>query len=190
MGAVMVIPSPVVCLLGLIACSATAQSQTVPAGYRQVAQEAGVPSKLLYAVALAESGQSAFSGGAFRPWPWTLNVNGKGRYYRSRQAAWQALQHTLASPEMSVDIGLMQISWRYHQSVLGSGWAALDPYHNLRVAAALLRDCLAAHEHWLPSAGCYHAPNNAYRAEHYSQRVKTHWQRLTDEPQGVVGGAP
>ena len=77
----------------------------------------------------------------------------------------------------------MQISWRYHRSVLGSSWQALDPYHNLRAAAAILRDCFVEHSHWIQSAGCYHAPNDPARADRYGQRVKTHWMRLTDSSQ-------
>ena len=160
--------------------STTAQSQPVPAGYHQVASEYGLPPTLLYAVALTESGQSSHSDGQFRPWPWALNIDGEGHYFQSRLMAWQALQVVLTETKASVDIGLMQISWRYHQSALGSSWQALDPYHNLRVAAAILRDCFAEHTNWIQIAGCYHAPNDPARADRYGQRVKAHWFRLTN----------
>lgn len=155
-----------------------AWSQVVPVGYQHVALEYGVPPSLLYAVALTESGQSLFSRGEFRPWPWALNIDGEGYYYPSRQQAWEALQVVLTEPRASVDVGLMQINWRYHQASLGSAWQALEPYHNLEVAAAILRDCFAQLGDWLPSAGCYHAPNHAERARRYSQRVNAHWRRL------------
>ena len=147
------------CVIGLLWWSTAAQSQSVPVGYKQVASEYSLPPGLLYAVALTGSGQSSLSEGQLRPWP--------------------------TETKTSVDIGLMQISWRYHRSVLGSSWQALDPYHNLRVAAAILRDCFVEHSHWIQSAGCYHAPNDPARADRYGQRVKVHWRRLTGTPMEV-----
>ena len=173
-----------VCFFGVLWWSTSAQSQSVPVGYKQVASEYGLPPALLYSVALTESGQSSLSEGQFRPWPWALNIDGEGHYFSSRQLAWHALQVALKEA-LSVDVGLMQISWRYHRANLGSSWQALDPYHNLRVAAAILRDCVVEHTHWIQSAGCYHAPNDPARADRYGQRVKAHWMRLTDTPQEV-----
>ncbi|MAT91222.1 MAG: lytic transglycosylase [Halioglobus sp.] len=173
-----------VCFVGVLWWSTSAQSQSVPVGYKQVASEYGLPPALLYSVALTESGQSSLSEGQFRPWPWALNIDGEGHYFSSRQLAWHALQAALTEAS-SVDVGLMQISWRYHRASLGSSWQALDPYHNLRVAAAILRDCFVGHTHWIQSAGCYHAPNDPARADRYGQRVKAHWMRLTDAPQEV-----
>jgi len=177
--------SVIVWFVGFMWWSTTAQSQPVPVGYQQVASEYGLPPALLYAVALTESGQSSLSEGQFRPWPWALNIDGEGHYFPSRQMAWQALEVVLTETKAPVDIGLMQISWRYHRLALGSSWQALDPYHNLRVAAGILRDCSVAYTNWIKSAGCYHAPNDPVRADHYSQRVKAHWMRLTDTPTEV-----
>jgi len=177
--------SIIVCAVGLLCGPMIAQSQPVPAGYQLVASEYGLPPALLYAVALTESGQSSLSHGEFRPWPWALNIDGKGQYFPSRQSAWQALQTALAETDASVDIGLMQVSWRYHKSALGSSWQALDPYHNLRVAAALLRDCLIEHRTWIESAGCYHAPNNPARANRYGRRVQERWTQVLDAPEEV-----
>jgi soluble lytic murein transglycosylase-like protein len=176
-----VIPS-VVCLL---CWSAVVAAQSIPAGYRQVASEYDLPPALLYAVALTESGQSSLSEGRFRPWPWALNINGEGHYFPTRQEAWQALQAALVNANGSVDIGLMQISWRYHRAALGPAWQALDPYHNLRVAAAILRDCYVEHTNWMQSAGCYHAPNDSAKAQAYGGRVKQQWMQLTDRQQEV-----
>lgn len=172
-------------VIGLLCWSAAVQSQPVPTGYQQVAIEYGLPPALLYAVALTESGQSSLSKGQFRPWPWALNINGEGHYFPSRQRAWQALQTALTETGNSVDIGLMQVSWRYHRAALESTWQALDPYHNLRVAAAILRDCYVEHTNWMQSAGCYHAPNDPAKARAYVRRVKQHWMQLADTSQEV-----
>ena len=64
-------------------------AQDVPSGYRRVAQQAGVPADLLYAMALTESGSRVQQG--IRPWPWTLNIAGRGYRYSTRQDACMAL---------------------------------------------------------------------------------------------------
>jgi hypothetical protein len=157
-------------------------AQPVPDGYQTVAVQYSIPPRLLYAVALTESGQSALSGQQYRPWPWTLNIDGRGEYYRSRRAAWSDLQSAITQGRSSVDIGLMQVNWRYHQGALKSAWQALDPYYNLRVAAQLLSRCHSRHGDWWQSVGCYHAPADPERAMRYQEKVREQWNHL-DEAQ-------
>ena len=78
----------------------------IPEGYVRVAAVHGVPAEVLYAVSLTETvmAPSAIAGvmkkrdadfrlpSVARPWPWTINVAGKGYRYASRLQAWQALQ--------------------------------------------------------------------------------------------------
>lgn len=150
----------------------------VPEGYRQVAQVHGIPSALFYAVALAESGKRIDGLRVMRPWPWTLNVHGDGRFYPSRQAAAFALQQALARGRTSVDIGLMQVNWRYHGAALGRVEDALDPYRNLNVAAMILTACYQSLNDWWAAVGCYHAPDDPERATRYRERVWGIWAGL------------
>lgn len=142
----------------------------VPSGYRRVAAAQGFPAEVLYAVALAESGRKLASG-AVRPWPWTLNVAGRPYRYATRREAFRALEGFLAQGEMLIDIGLMQINWRYHRDTLGTPWQALDPYHNLRVGAALLKRRYRLDGDWWAAIGHYHRPAGGQRAERYRRRV-------------------
>ena len=152
----------------------------VPAGYRAIAAERGIPESVLYAVALTESGKQVASADVYRPWPWTLNVAGRGYFFESRLAAWQALTDWLAQGERVIDIGLMQINWRYHAERLGTPWQALDPYHNLRVGAGILQACYTQRQDWWESVGCYHAPANPERAERYRRQVRSRWQQIVN----------
>jgi hypothetical protein len=133
---------------------------------------------LFYAVALAESGTRVEALGAMRPWPWTLNVQGDGRFYLSRRAATLAFEDALSTGWTSVAVGLMQVSWRYHRRALGHVAGALDRYRNLNVAAAILTACDQAHHDWWAAVGCYHAPNDPARAERYRDRVRRLWRGL------------
>jgi soluble lytic murein transglycosylase-like protein len=168
--------------LAVMVCAVplAAAEPPVPRGYRAVAEAYGVPSDVFYAVALAESGRRIATLAAIRPWPWTLNVAGDGRFYASRWAAVSALQGALAVGRTSVDVGLMQVNWRHHRAALGAADKALDPYRNLNIAAAILVACHRAHEDWWAAVGCYHAPRNPERAARYRDRVRAIWRDLPD----------
>ena len=150
----------------------------IPPAYRQVALANEIPADIFYAVALAESGRRLGDSPIRRPWPWTLNIHGEGAYFSDRRSAWRAAIAAIARQRTSVDFGLMQVNWRYHHERLGDPWQALDPYHNLRVGADILRECFTSERDWWASVGCYHAPANPARAERYRRRVLSRWQRL------------
>jgi len=159
----------------LLTSSALAE---VPPTYAQVAARYAIPPKLLYAVALTESGRPIELLGDRRPWPWTLNIAGTGHFYPDRIAAWRALDAALEQGQTRVDVGLMQVNWRYHGERLENSWQAFEPAHNLAVAAEILQRCFAERGDWWASVGCYHAPNHAQRAARYTDRVRAAWQSL------------
>ena len=152
--------------------------EAVPSAYCLVAAEYEIPGPLFYAIALAESGKMIGPINRRRPWPWTLNIAGDGVYFKNRWQAWRALDESLRAGETSVDIGLMQVNWRYHRARLGNTWLALDPTHNLNVGADILKDCYQKRRDWWASVGCYHAPSNQARAKRYRARVRALWREL------------
>ncbi|HNP34344.1 MAG TPA: transglycosylase SLT domain-containing protein [Woeseiaceae bacterium] len=150
---------------------ATLPLMSIPSAYRTAADAAAVPAPILYAIALTESGQPLVGG--LRPWPWSLNVAGDSQFFTSRRDAWLCLQQALAV-HRNVDVGLMQVSWRYHADELDSPWQALHPQWNLAVGAAILKDCFDDRQNWSLAIGCYHAPNDPTRASAYRERVERH----------------
>ena len=149
----------------------------VPEAFQETADRFSLPAQVLYAIALTESGRRVDANGTFRPWPWTLNVHGQGHFFSTRQAAETRLRAWLADGEDRIDVGLMQVHWRFHRDALGDPEQALDPVHNLRVAARILQRCLDRHTDAWVAAGCYHAPNHRERAARYRQRAQANWQR-------------
>lgn len=111
----------------------------VPRAYVQAAAQAGVPSRLLYAIALHESAL-AFGPNMVAPWPWTLRMQGRPWRFNTYE---EAVRHlTVAVDQMGLNYvycGPMQVSWRVHQARLGTPAQAIDAYHNLAVGASILR---------------------------------------------------
>ncbi|EAN4681529.1 hypothetical protein EHN46_21815 [Salmonella enterica] len=153
-------------------------AQDVPVGYRQVAQQAGVPADLLYAMALTESGSRVSQG--LRPWPWTLNVAGKGYRYSTRQEACIALNQFIrtTSPKR-IDAGLGQINIGWNGHFFATPCDALAPYPNLQIAARLLRSHYDRWQNWYEAAGRYHHPAGGKPAQRYRQQVSRHLQKLS-----------
>jgi len=164
-----------------ISTTTCVQANAVPSGYQGIADQYQIPSKILYAIALQESGKK-LSNGAFRPWPWTLNVEGKPKRYKTRKAAWLVLKQYVGQGKVLIDIGLMQVNWHYHQKKLGTLWRALEPYHNMRVAADILTSEYRKRKDWLRAVGAYHSPGSKKRqrknAERYRRRVARHMASL------------
>ena len=170
-----------IALLWLAICPTSHAEESLPPVYRWIAADKEIPAGLFYAVALAESGKTVSAIGGRRPWPWTLNIAGEGVYFNSRWEAWRALDESLRAGQDSVDIGLMQVNWHFHQARLGNTWLALDPTHNLSVGADILKDCYRRRRDWWASVGCYHSPSDQARAQRYRARVVALLRELPGE---------
>ncbi|WP_156294540.1 transglycosylase SLT domain-containing protein [Serratia oryzae] len=165
-------------LLNSASCPAAVSSQTIPAGYYQVATLERVPAEALYSLALTESSKKLPHG--VRPWPWTLNVAGAGYRYATRQEAYQALLGFMRSHSLKrIDVGIAQVNLGWNGHHFRSAWEAFDPYTNLHVAARILRDCYDKQPgSWITAAGCYHHPAGGQPARTYQAIVKRHLNRL------------
>jgi len=134
------------------------------------AEATGVPVRLLLALAPVESGVGSRTGRIY-PWPWTLNINGRGSYhFRSRAAAERHLDALIAAGIDNVDIGCLQVNWHWHGPAFASPAAALIPALNAQYAASLLRKYRAQSGTWSDAVGLYHS-HNPRLAEVYRCRV-------------------
>lgn len=148
-----------------------------PPAYQLAAHAAGVPSPVLYAIALQESGIQI--RGQLRPWPWTLNVAGKPLRYRSYQAACAGLteaMHHVPSRQIDVGLGQINVGHQAHRGVAPCD--LLDPYRNLALAATILREQYRPREDWLHAIGRYHRPVGGAPAARYRRDVQRHLNRV------------
>ncbi|WP_238897580.1 transglycosylase SLT domain-containing protein [Achromobacter xylosoxidans] len=161
---------------GLYACAAPAQEIPPPA-YQLAAQRAGIPSIVLYAVTLQESGIRR--SGRIVPWPWSLNVAGQSRRFATRADACAGLQQAMrATPHTRIDAGLGQINLGYHKHRFDQPCDLLDPYRNLAMAAEILKEQHVPGEDWLLAIGRYHRPAGGEPAARYRRSVSRHLARV------------
>lgn len=154
--------------IGLTLMLACSPAMAIPPLYAEIAVREGIPPKVLYSIALTES-QKRLDNGNVRPWPWTLNVQGKGYYFDSEQQACQALTRWL-SVTNNIDIGLTQQNWRWQGEHFSSPCEVLNPHINLSHAARLLKSGYERRGNWLDAAGWYHRPAGGKPAQQYQSR--------------------
>lgn len=164
-------------LLGGLAAHAAAAQEIPPPAYQLAAQRAGIPSTVLYAVALQESG--ARLNDRLIPWPWSLNVAGATKRYNTRAEACAGLHQALRQvPSTRVDAGLAQINLGHQRHRYAQPCDLLDPYRNLAIAAEILREQYAPGEDWLLAIGRYHRPAGGAPAARYRRSVDRHLARV------------
>ena len=115
------------------------------------------PPGLLATIAKVESGRPDGSGG-LQPWPWTINADGQGSFYASRQEAVASARSGLASGVRFMDVGCLQVDLQMHPDAFGSLDQAFDPDTNADYAARLLRSLRdGASGNWYTAIGLYHS---------------------------------
>ena len=135
------------------------------------ANESGVPLPVLRAIAIVESGRSA--SGRVRPWPWTVNVAGKGYWFESRALAATFAQARLDEGQRSFDVGCYQINYRWHGGAFPSVDAMFEPDANASYAAGFLRQLHGEFGDWSAAAGAYHS-----RTEERATAYRTKFDRV------------
>ena len=150
----------------------------VPADYVTAAELHGIDDPaILYAIAMQESGRLDRETDLLEPWPWTLNVDGKGYFFADMTEIWDALARFVQEEPNHIGLGLVQVTWPFNPDILSNPYLALDPSTNLSLGAQILRDCYDRLDDWWQAVGCYHSPTPKI-ATAYRQRVYRHWLAL------------
>jgi Transglycosylase SLT domain len=119
------------------------------------ARRGGVPVEVLFAVALTETGQHR--DGRMRAWPWAINREGKGYWFKSHEEAMAFAQASLAQGRPSFDVGCVQINYRWHGHAFPSLDDMFDPEWTATYAAQFLRTLYEERGSWSAAAGAYHS---------------------------------
>jgi hypothetical protein len=143
----------------------------------------GLPERMMDAIAVVETGRPDAASGTLRPWPWTINAEGQGFFFASKQQATEAVHALQARGVRSIDVGCMQISLMFHPNAFASLDQAFDPAANARFAARFLTALRATHRDWPAAIAAYHSETPALGAA-YQRLVLARWERP-----GMTAGA-
>ncbi|MDF1732108.1 MAG: transglycosylase SLT domain-containing protein [Minwuia sp.] len=133
-----------------------------------------IPSGLLAAVAVVESGRAIHAGADISAWPWTIHAEGRGRWHDAKSEAVAAVQALKAKGVKNIDVGCMQVNLRYHPEAFDDLEGAFDPATNVEYAATFVKQLFAETRSWSRAISFYHN-REPKRANAYRRKVMAAW---------------
>ncbi len=130
-------------------------------------REYAIPTHLLSAIASTESGRYHEGLKMRLPWPWTINVEGTGYFFNTKEDADQlAVRKLQMRGIQSIDVGCMQVNLMHHPHAFRSLEEAFEPQYNVAYAAGFLRGLYQQDGSWKQASADYHSHTPA-RGEEY-----------------------
>lgn len=126
----------------------------------RAASESGVPLDVLRAITRTETGRSR--EGRLQPWPWTVNMEGTGKWFQSEAEAQAYVTKHYKRGARSFDVGCFQINYRWHHEAFDSISDMFDPLTNARYAAQFLGQLYQEFGSWSKAAGAFHSRTPKY----------------------------
>ncbi|BBJ32484.1 transglycosylase SLT domain-containing protein [Rickettsia sp. R2] len=137
----------------------------MPQLIQKIEKEHEIPSGLLAAIASVESGLK----------PYAIGVSGKSVKASSKEEAKQIIKQYLAKGITNIDIGIMQINWRWHAKEFDQDLDdMLNPLQNIMYAAQLLKSLHEKHQSWQKAVRYYHSAKDEHHRK-YSKAVLVSW---------------
>lgn len=144
----------------------------------RASRQMNVPADVMLAISLTETGRKM--QGEFRPWPWTVNMEGKGFWFDTREEALAYVKKRHAQGARSFDVGCFQINYKWHGQHFRSIEDMFDPQINATYAAKFLGDLFRETGGWTRAAGAYHSRTPEY-ANRYAARFDRYRARIAGD---------
>lgn len=160
---------------------------------QHAATKTGVPLDVLRSISLSETGRT--KDGAFDPWPWTVNMEGVGKWFDSYEQAQAYVDRHFQDGARSFDVGCFQINYRWHGDAFASVRQMFDPRMNALYAARFLQELHGEFGNWSQAAGAYHSrtPKLARKYAARFDRIRAKLQPFRPTPDSapiIVGTGP
>jgi len=157
-------------LVGVCALPAKASTdQICDHAANNAAKSSGVPLPILRAITRTETGRSR--GGEVEPWPWTVNMEGAGKWFASEASARAYVERHYSRGARVFDVGCFQINYRWHGTEFASIDEMFDPIANAEYAAGFLMRLYNETGDWTAAVGAYHSRTPKF-AERYIRRFE------------------
>jgi hypothetical protein len=167
--------------LAVVTCAGQATAGPVDGLCAALARRAerteGIPSGLVEAVALAESGRWFAHDGTTRPWPWTITAGSDSFFLSSKPEALRKVHELRSQGRSNIDVGCMQINLGYHGDAFASVADALEPAANVAYGAQFLKKLREETRSWARATAHYHS-RHPQRGQAYREKVYRFWHQV------------
>lgn len=142
------------------------------AAARIAANSSDVPLSVLLAITRSETGRGRKGG--LHPWPWTVNMEGKGVWFDTEDEARAYVFKHFKRGARSFDVGCFQINYKWHGTAFSSIDEMFDPLANAKYAARFLSELHAEFGDWSKAAGAYHSRTPQYANKYIARFDRIH----------------
>jgi hypothetical protein len=156
-------------------------TQACGAAASRAEREWRLPTGLLAAIGIIESGRRAPNGIVPTIWPWTINAGGRGFYHPSKAAAVDMVRGLQRIGVSIIDVGCFQVDLFYHPYAFASLEEAFDPDANARAAARILSLGRLGSTGWDGAIAAYHSASPLLGVV-YLQKVRAIWPWVRAHP--------
>ncbi len=144
--------------------------------FQKTEEAYAIPKSTLHAIGITESGKYIKKKGIIA-WPWTININGKGYQFPTKQKAVMAAKFLKQSGYNSFDVGCMQINMMHHEDAFDSLEDAFEPEKNVAYGGYFLSNLKEQLGSWKKAVGYYHNANPSFHIP-YQKKVYSFHERL------------
>jgi len=161
-------------LLGILAlppAAAARPAHLCDRAAERAARAHDVPLAVLRAITRTETGRA--HAGRVAPWPWTVNMEGKGRWFDNADAARAYVYQAFRQGARSFDVGCFQINYKWHGAQFRSIAHMFDPEANAAYAARFLKTLHDETGDWSVAAGHFHS-----RTPELARKYRARFERI------------
>ena len=140
----------------------------------------GLPENILLSISRVETGYQKVNG-VRRAWPWTLNAGGDSAYFQTKDAALKSLKRRVKQGVTNIDIGCMQLNFRWHKKFFKNLSDMMSPEKNVDYGARFLNRLHKRHGSWEKAVKYYHSSKSKFNVKYY-KKVRAVWKKENNEP--------
>lgn len=132
-----------------------------------------IPGDTLHSISLNETGKIHSIKKIRMTWPWTVNVDGQGYFFDTKEEAADFVRKQIIIGKDSIDVGCMQVNLKHHRAAFRSVEEALDPKFNIEYAAKFLRMKYDNLLNWHKAIAHYHSATYALGEKYKNNVIET-----------------
>lgn len=155
----------------VMALNMVSEAKTIPPSAEEMLQvievverKYDIPAGLLSSIAKIESALN----------PLAMNIDGRAVTSGSQKQVVELANKTLAAGLTNIDLGVMQLNYRWHGKNFTSVEQMLEPESNINYAAKLLSSLKTEHGNWQTATRYYHSKSLKHHKS-YSRKVIIAW---------------
>ena len=145
---------------------------------QKIEKELQIKEHLLTTISSVETGRWNEKEQQSLAWPWTINAQGKGQFFKTKAEAVREVKRLQAQGVKSIDVGCMQINLSYHGDAFKNIEEAFDPEKNVRYGANFLKSLYENKGNdWIKAAMAYHS-STPTKALKYKKKIVSRYEMI------------